>query len=234
MKVCAFILLVTLMSGMAEQAPKAPAVAVPHSISFEDLDWTDVGGVLQASVPRSWLDSFVRGEEERNNGTAFARTSNCLRGTAQGVDGPYRKRVFHCQRGPQDCSSMEVRSAAAASMKVKQEAAEGSADGLKPRASLVAKGLSIKVGCRCHFEVREYERQPEVATIRYHEPNHTNHDARFAPYVSAETKLWVILASDGKLSTAEIINQNQNSYLNPILCVRRYCSSVLRTIPLAL
>lgn len=157
------------------------------------------------------------------------------------ASGSYRRRLFHCQWGPEDCSRMEVREAAAASAKVKQEAAEAaeaSADGVsQPRSSKVAEGRSFKVGCKCHFEVREYDREPETMTIRYHEPNHTQHEARFAPYVSEETKLWVrlmLLASDGKISTAEIINQNQSTYLNPILCVTTSHLSVQRGVLSAL
>jgi hypothetical protein len=45
-----FLLVLTIMSGAAAQAPKAPAVSVPYIVSFDDVDWTEVDGVLQTTA----------------------------------------------------------------------------------------------------------------------------------------------------------------------------------------
>lgn len=213
------------LTSMAGQAPAAAAVP-PANLDYGSLDWETVDGALQTSVPASWVDNFVIGEQERNNGTAFSITTNNTKGKPNVGRGPYKQTVWWCQRGPEDLTPKGVRDAAAACQAVKTEAhASGGADS-KPRASRVAKGLSIKVGCKCHFTVKVYDSSPGMALIRYNDPEHANHESRFAPFISDETKLWVrlmLLASDDKISTSKLKTMNENRYLSPIMCGNCFC-----------
>ena len=197
----------------------------PYDLSYDTLTWELVDGVQQTVIPTSWVDTFVSGEEQRNNGTNFIRYTSTRKTPKR--SGSYNKTVWWCQRGPENNATREVREAAAAAVAAKRKlAVDGGEDELKPRASRTAKGLSIKVGCKCHFAVQVYDSDPRHATIRYNTLDHCGHENRYAPYISDETALWVrlmVLASEGKISSSDLKRINEDRYLNPIMCARHAC-----------
>lgn len=223
----------TPMAQQAQQENQDERTGLPDEISFDTLEWVKVGDSLQTTIPFSQVDRFLEGERLRNNGASFYNRSNTVKSNKQGK---YRAVLHWCQRGPEDNSTPEVREAAAEAFRVKKEAvaAAGAAatavpQPQQPRAHRTAKGLSIKVGCRCHFTVQVYDSTPDLATIRYQEPEHNGHECRFAPFVSEETKLWVrlmLLSSDGKYSNSELKALNENRFLGPIMCARKLRFSI--------
>jgi hypothetical protein len=167
-----------------------------------------VGEADWRSVPLHWVQAFVKGETALCGCDFYVR--NSVKAGQKGCPASVLSRkVFHCHHGPEDRTVPAAREAASASA--------------KERASLVAKGESIKVGCKCHFSVTVLKATPTCAEIRYIEREHTGHaDRRMAAYLSEEASAWVWmqLAQGITTSTKDIARRNRERFLAPLRAAR--------------
>lgn len=155
------------------------------------------------NVPADWAEAFVRDETARS-GDFYVRAN--INDTQSKCPANIKSRVdYHCHHGPEDRTAPAAREAAAAAASASQ------------RASVVAKGESIKVGCKCHFSITIYRATPKEAVIRYHERQHTGHDGRQRAYLSQQTIdfLRTELTLNKDISTKDLQRRNRDRYLVP-------------------
>lgn len=181
------------------------SASAPPDLDYDSIDYWEGGpGKQTAKVPIDWVPQFKKGEEARNQGASFYRRTYHKDGNKSVGKDVLSYEVYYCQHGPEDHTTPAARAAA-------EQAASS-------RASRVAAGMSIKVGCTCHFVVKVLKSEPEHAYITYKQPQHTNHDGRLAAFLSPQMKAWVEeqLRVNPQLSTDELQQRNTERFLRAI------------------